>query len=177
MSASAAPSDSHAPAGLAVDIARDGGAWPDWAEALAETAARRAHDRALAALDGSLPEAGAAVSILLADDAVLHRLNREYRGQDKPTNVLSFENDADPPPGAPLFWGDMALAWETLAREAAEQGKSERAHATHLVVHGMLHLMGYDHEDEQEATEMEGLEIAILERDFGVANPYAEETA
>lgn len=174
------PSDSPPPdtsPPLLVEIARDGGDWPGWAAEVAEAAARRAHARVLTAIGETLPEAGAEVSILLTDDAALHRLNRDFRGKDKPTNVLSFENGEVPLPGMPLFWGDMALAWETLAREAAAQGKTTRDHATHLVVHAMLHLMGYDHEDAAEAAAMEALEVAILESEFGVANPYAEETA
>jgi probable rRNA maturation factor len=90
---------------------------------------------------------------------------------------LSFPHEDGPMEGERLFLGDMALAWETLAREAAEMGKSDRDHATHLVVHGMLHLMGMDHEDDAEAAEMEALEAAILARRFGIENPYEEETA
>ncbi|MEQ8605102.1 MAG: rRNA maturation RNase YbeY [Marivibrio sp.] len=166
--------DAAAPiAPLEADVLPESDGWPDWAVAVVKAAAAAAYaDAALAD-----PPPPAQVAVLLADDAALRRLNREYRGQDAPTNVLSFPNDDEPPDGEPLFLGDMALAWETLAREAAAMGKSDRDHATHLVVHGMLHLMGMDHEDDDEAAEMEALEIEILARRFGIENPYEEETA
>lgn len=116
----------------------------------------------------------AEVSILLTDDAAVRILNREYRGQDKPTNVLSFaaldDEDGYPPEGpAPL--GDVILAIETLQREATEQGKDVRDHFIHLLVHGCLHLLGYDHENDKDAATMESLEIQIL-KGLGLANPY-----
>lgn len=158
---------------LIVDVLQEADGWPDWSAPTVEAAARAAYE------DGaeSDPPPAAEVAVLLADDATLQRLNRDFRGKDKPTNVLSFPNDDEPMEGERLFLGDMALAWETLSREAAAQGKSERDHATHLVVHGMLHLMGMDHEEDAEAAEMEALEAAILAARFGIDNPYAEETA
>jgi probable rRNA maturation factor len=106
------------------------------------------------------------VAVLLADDARLHELNRAYRGKDAPTNVLSFASAADGQ------LGDIALAFGVCQREAAEQGKSLAAHLQHLTTHGVLHLMGYDHEDAREAAAMEAKERAIL-AGLGLADPYA----
>ena len=115
---------------------------------------------------------GAEVSLLLCDDARIREINREWRGLDKPTNVLSF-------PAAPRALlakspavGDIAIAYETVAREAVDEGKTFRDHYMHMVAHGFLHLLGYDHETDAEAEEMEGLEISILSA-LGVADPYA----
>ncbi len=115
---------------------------------------------------------GAEVSLLLCDDARIRDINREWRGLDKPTNVLSF-------PAAPRIMlakspavGDIAIAYETVAREALDEGKTFRDHYMHMVAHGFLHLLGYDHETDAEAEEMEGLEISILSA-LGVADPYA----
>ena len=102
--------------------------------------------------------------VVLANDRLQRRLNRDFRGADKPTNVLSFA-------GAPEGLGDVVLALETVAREARTQGKSLADHVAHLVVHGVLHLMGYDHETRREAARMERLEARILDR-LGIADPY-----
>jgi probable rRNA maturation factor len=116
----------------------------------------------------------AVLSVLLCDDATIGRLNGQWRGQRKPTNVLSFP--APPLQGVvrdekiPL--GDIAIAYETLAREAEENGKTVSEHLSHLVVHGFLHLLGYDHHMDDEAERMERLERDILAR-IGVADPYA----
>jgi probable rRNA maturation factor len=118
---------------------------------------------ARAALDGRR-DAGT-VTFALGDDALLRRLNREFRGKDKPTNVLSF------PAGAAGTLGDVALAFETCAREAHAQRKDLGAHVRHLVVHGTLHLLGYDHETDAEAFAMEARERRVLRR-LGVADPY-----
>jgi probable rRNA maturation factor len=114
---------------------------------------------------------GAEVSLLFCDDAAIRALNRQFRGQDKPTNVLSFPAP-DPIETAP-FLGDIAIARETVAREALEQGKSLGQHCRHMIVHGFLHLLGYDHEDDEEAEAMEAMEIRILRR-LGVDDPYRE---
>lgn len=121
------------------------------------------------------------VSIILTDDAGIQALNREYRGKDKPTNVLSFPQieDWSAAPSATeersalpvLILGDIVMARETIAREALEQNKSFEDHAVHMLVHSILHLLGYDHEIESEAEAMEALEIEIL-RGFGIKNPY-----
>ena len=111
------------------------------------------------------------VSVLLCDDAEIRGLNRQWRGKDSATNVLSFP--APPGPGASLHLGDIAIAYETVAREALEEGKPFAAHLAHMAVHGYLHLSGYDHEDDDEAEEMEQLEREILTA-LGVSDPYAE---
>lgn len=122
----------------------------------------------------------ATISVLLTDDRAMQALNREWRGQDKPTNVLSFpatetragETPRAEFPGVPLELGDIALGFEICRREAAAQSKPFRHHVEHLVVHGVLHLLGYDHQDEAEAERMEGLETRILSA-LGIPDPYA----
>jgi probable rRNA maturation factor len=104
-------------------------------------------------------------TILLANDRKLRALNRDFRGKDKPTNVLSF-------PGADDYAGDIALAYGVTKKEAKAAGKTMASHATHLVVHGVLHLAGHDHERPKEARAMESLEVKILER-LGISDPYA----
>jgi len=115
---------------------------------------------------------GAEVSIVLADDALLHELNAKWRGIDKPTNVLAFPAEGgETPPGAPRLLGDVVIAFETVAREAEAQGKLLAHHLRHLIVHGLLHLLGWDHEDPAEAERMEAFEVAILQH-FDVPDPY-----
>lgn len=115
------------------------------------------------------------VSLVLADDALVRRLNRQWRRIDAPTDVLSFPADDDGlATNAPWLLGDVILAFETVSRAAAEQGKPLADHLRHLVVHGVLHLLGYDHEKPAEAEEMEALETRALAR-LGVADPYAAE--
>jgi len=146
-------------------------ACPD-AAALAETAAGEVLARAAG------PYAGVPLilGVILTEDAEQRRLNRTYRGTDAPTNVLAFAL-ADPasamPAGAPILLGDVVLAFETVAREAAEQHKPLAGHLSHLVVHGVLHLLGFDHENDTEAAIMEGREVAIL-RTLGVPDPYRD---
>lgn len=110
-------------------------------------------------------------SILLTDDAKLKELNAQFRGKNKSTNVLSFPASQDGP-----YLGDIAIAFGVTAGEAKDGGKPLATHATHLVVHGVLHLLGYDHERDREAREMEALEIRIL-AELGIANPYAAHSA
>ena len=114
------------------------------------------------------------VSVVLATDAYVKKLNRKYRAQNKPTNVLSFPSFADTPlePG-PILLGDVILAFETSRREARTEKKSLHAHANHLVVHGVLHLLGYDHVVERDAQKMERLERLTL-KGLGIADPYAD---
>jgi probable rRNA maturation factor len=136
-----------------------------------EWLASRAAEAALAALPA--PEADLEATLLLTDDASVQELNRLWRGQDKPTNVLSFPADVESPAGEPRHLGDIALAYETVAREAASEGKALADHMAHLVVHGVLHLLGHDHETEVEAEEMERIETAALAA-LGIADPYRE---
>lgn len=153
-----------------------------WAEALpqVEDLGRRAVLATLAAgADEATVPLGQPVeiSLMLADDATVRDLNRTWRGKDQPTNVLSFAalddlSDVPPVPGQPLLLGDVILAFETCAAEAREQGKTLADHFGHLVVHGVLHLLGWDHEEEAEATAMEAAETAIL-AGLGIADPYA----
>ena len=148
--------------------------WPQgqW-EALAERAAE-----GLAQVTPELANPRLSASLLFTSDEEIHALNREWRQRDKPTNVLSFpmlareELLALPAEGPPELLGDVALAHETCAREAAEMGVPLEHHAAHLIVHGLLHLAGYDHETgEAEAEAMEALETKALAL-MGIANPY-----
>jgi rRNA maturation RNase YbeY len=120
-------------------------------------------------------------AVITGDDEEIHALNRDYRGMDKPTNVLSFANldsetadDELAQTDMPFALGDVIIAWETMEREAIEQNKKFLDHLRHMMVHGTLHLLGYDHMDDEEAHEMESLEIKILEK-INVENPYAEQ--
>ncbi len=157
-----------------LDVSMDAD-WPpstDWAD-LAERAAE-----ATAAVAPELANPRLSASLLFADDAEVRTLNRQWRAKDKPTNVLSFPmlERADllalAPDGPPELLGDVALALETCAREAAEKGVSLQDHAAHLIVHGLLHLAGHDHETSPEdATAMEALEIKALAL-LAIADPY-----
>ena len=129
-----------------------------------------AHRAAQAALDDAKVTDGE-VSILLADDAKVRELNRNYRHKDQPTNVLSFPSEDKTESGA-RFFGDIALAFETVSREASDEGKRPDAHLSHLVVHGVLHLLGFDHDNERDAEAMEARETKIVTH-LGFADPYA----
>lgn len=127
-----------------------------------------------------LPE-GTEISIVLADDAFIRTLNASYRSKDAPTNVLSFPAQ-ELIPGKPfpitgeemeITLGDVILALETIEREAVEQHKTFEAHVTHMLVHGILHLLGYDHMNDKEADAMESLEVTILHY-LNITNPYEE---
>jgi probable rRNA maturation factor len=116
------------------------------------------------------------ISVLLTNDAHIQRLNYEYRGKDKPTNVLSFEGYDDAtlnllPPSEPILLGDIVFSFDTVQREAVVQNKTFVDHVSHLFVHGLLHLMGYDHEEDEMAEVMEALEVRILHF-FSINNPY-----
>lgn len=131
-----------------------------------------AGDLAIRAAEAALLAAGVCggLAILLADDARLAELNLAFRSKVGPTNVLSF-----PAPQNPEGWlGDVALAYGTCRREAEAQGKRLEHHLQHLVAHGVLHLVGYDHEGDAEAAEMEALEVKIL-AGLGAPDPYAAE--
>jgi probable rRNA maturation factor len=161
-------------AGIEIDMrcARWASQCPDAAR-LVRAAARLALAEGAKAA-GIAYETPVELSIALLDDAEQRRLNRDWRGVDRATNVLAFpawEPGAPAPSDAPRLLGDVTLAAETVAREAADQGKSILDHLSHLVVHGILHLIGYDHLTDCEAAAMEKLEITIL-AELGVADPY-----
>jgi len=128
--------------------------------------------RAIAEATRDLPHeiAGAELSIVLTDDDAIRKINAQWRGKDAPTNVLSFP--AAPVQGAPRLLGDIVIAFETTTREAKDEGKPFAHHLSHLAVHGFLHLLGYDHESDAQADDMERLERDILAR-LGVPDPYA----
>ena len=136
-----------------------------WVKALpdAQSLSLAAAERAL-----QMTQSDGALVVLLTGDAAVKELNARFRNKDKPTNVLSFPAPENPEGHI----GDVALAFGVCAREADEQGKTLAAHLQHLVAHGVLHLVGYDHENEPEAEEMEALERRVLES-LGVADPYA----
>ena len=117
------------------------------------------------ALQGEAPPA---LTILLTNDAKLRALNASFRGYDKPTNVLSFPSASSDEP----YLGDVALGRGVVAREARAQGKTFAAHVAHLVIHGILHLTGHDHEKPKDARVMEALETSLLAK-LGIADPYA----
>ena len=156
--------------------------WPetlDWEARAGEAAAAALALTPYASLADAAPMVE--VAVRLTDDAEVHALNRDFRGKDKPTNVLSFpqvqsdllETMSNSDDGEILL-GDIVLARETCAREAQEKGVSLDDHATHLIVHGMLHLVGYDHMDDASAAAMEAMEVKAL-ASLGIANPYADQ--
>lgn len=162
---------------LSVEIAVE---CEDWRRACPEAAAlaQAAAEAAFGAMAGQsgLPSAERVViGVTLVDDAEQRRLNRIWRGKDASTNVLAFPvaGPEAPPSGAPLLLGDVVLALETVAAEAAAQNKPLADHVRHLVVHGALHLLGDDHEDPAEAEAMERRETAIL-AELGVPDPYRD---
>jgi probable rRNA maturation factor len=157
----------------AIDIKVEAGDWPSPARLRA--LARRALKAALARLAARLaPECE--LSLVFTDDAHIRKLNRAYRRKDKATNVLSFPGPAGPRHTFGPLLGDLVFASPTIAREAAAEGIPLEHHLMHLVVHGFLHLVGYDHENDREAAAMESLETAIL-APLGVADPYGGEAA
>jgi probable rRNA maturation factor len=154
---------------IGIDITVEAGAWP---------AKRTLRSLAKNAVGAVLEEVGAAgigseLSIVFSDDAHIRTLNAGWRGKDKPTNVLSFPAfPVKPGEKLPPMLGDIVLAAETVAREAELEGKPLDHHITHLVIHGVLHLLGHDHENEAEAESMEALERAALAR-LAIPDPYA----
>ncbi|MCF6126488.1 MULTISPECIES: rRNA maturation RNase YbeY [Mesorhizobium] len=151
-----------------IDISVEAGNWPD------EASLTRLVDRAVKAAFAETGVAGRSeLSLVFTDDAHVRVLNAGWRGKDKPTNVLSFP--AFPfVQGGPLppMLGDIVLAAETVAREAALEDKPVENHITHLVIHGLLHLLGYDHETDTEAEAMEAVERTALAR-LAIPDPYA----
>lgn len=163
--------DPEPPGRLQIDIFTEDGDWSVFEPveeaigAVADVVARRF----------DLEDAEAAVA--LSSDERIRALNLAYRGKDKPTNVLSFPSgNVSVPAGSRRLLGDLILAAETVAREAAAEGKPPRHHLQHLVLHGLLHLLGYDHETEPEALEMEALEVELL-AELGVPDPYGAHPA
>lgn len=163
-----APRDAAAESSIDIDVAIEGGAWPD--EAALHALVRSAVD----AVSADLALSGASeLSVLFTDDEQVRVLNRDWRGKDKPTNVLSFPAfETAPGEALPPMLGDIALAYGTVTREATLEGKPFDHHLTHLLVHGLLHLLGYDHEDDAEAEAMESAERRILGR-LAIPDPYA----
>jgi probable rRNA maturation factor len=146
------------------------------AEPDAEAVILRAIETAAAMVEA---ETGAAeLAVMLTDDVGIATLNRNWRGIDKPTNVLSFPalqpSGGREPDDAPAMLGDIAIAYETLRREADEEQKPFDHHLSHLAIHGFLHLVGYDHEKDGEAEVMESLERDILAQ-LGIPDPYADQ--
>ncbi|MEM8656210.1 MAG: rRNA maturation RNase YbeY [Pseudomonadota bacterium] len=153
---------------------------PRWRQAEFETLAKTA-------ITATLDDHGisaATVSVLACDDTRIATLNSDFRDKPTPTNVLSWPEEAlgadeagaaprkpQPDPDDTLSLGDIAIAYDTCAREASEQGKPFSAHVTHLLVHGTLHLLGYDHIRDPDATRMETLEVEILGK-LGLPDPY-----
>ena len=151
---------------LSVDLAVEDPSWTALGDL--QTLVERAVEAALAEA-GIAPDDAAELSVLFCDDATIQGLNRQWRGQDKPTNVLSFPTEG---PGAEVMLGDIAVAYGTVRREAEADGKTIADHVSHLVIHGTLHLLGEDHEDAAEAEAMEELERRAMAR-LGLPDPYA----
>jgi probable rRNA maturation factor len=155
-----------------LDIAVEHDNWPD-----SESLIRRCVMAALKYCKTDTQGRPAELSIVLSDNDNVQDLNRDYREKDKPTNVLSFPALDSEGPGflvlepGPLHLGDIILAYGVVEAEAKDQNITFEDHLSHLIIHGVLHLIGFDHIDDDEAEEMEAVEITILS-DFGIANPY-----
>ena len=143
----------------------------------AEAVIHRAIEAAAEIADADV--ADAELAVMLTDDTGIRTLNNNWRSIDKPTNVLSFpalQSTGNEPTDAPRMLGDIAIAYETTRREADEEQKPFDHHLSHLAVHGFLHLIGYDHENDADAEDMEALEREILEH-LGIPDPYADRIA
>ncbi|MDJ0930882.1 rRNA maturation RNase YbeY [Breoghania sp.] len=153
---------------IEIDLTSNVDGWPD--EAILAPLAARAFAAARCEADlRYFP--GSELSLVFSDDAAVQILNRDYRNKDKPTNVLSFPGgDEEGPVFGPLL-GDIVLARETVMREAKASGRGFDEQLVHLIIHGILHLFGYDHQIDEEAVIMEGLETRIL-ASLGIADPY-----
>ncbi|CZT33999.1 rRNA maturation RNase YbeY [Rhizobium sp. 9140] len=161
---------------LELQVSAEEGGWPD--EAMLEASSTRILEHAAAFLareEGQpFPTTPPELSLVFTSDAEIRSINAEWRSQDKPTNVLSFPAFPVVPGGMPgPMLGDIVLAWETLVRESEDLGKPFDDHLTHLLVHGFLHLFGYDHLETEEAEQMEQLETRILSG-LGVSDPYGD---
>ena len=157
---------------ITLDIMIEAGDWGRLEDA--EALAQKAAEAALAVTYEASGDFEA--SVMLTDDARIQELNRTWRAKDKPTNVLSFPAPEQPGATGPRHLGDIALAYESLVRESEEESKELAHHFAHLMVHGVLHLLGYDHEVEAEAEIMEGLEVKALAT-LGIADPYRDMAA
>ncbi|WP_077962571.1 rRNA maturation RNase YbeY [Ensifer adhaerens] len=163
---------------LDIQISVEEGNWPDEGALLAFSSPVLEAAAAFLATEEKqpLPKNPPELSLVFTDDASMRAINAEWRNQDKPTNVLSFPAFPVTPGAMPgPMLGDIIVAKETLEREAVELEKSFDAHLTHLLVHGFLHLFGYDHMEDDEAERMEGLETRILAR-LGLSDPYGDRT-
>ncbi len=163
---------------LDIQISVEEGNWPDEEALLAFSSPVLEAAAALLASEEKqpLPKMPPELSLVFTDDASMRAINAEWRNQDKPTNVLSFPAFPVTPGSMPgPMLGDIIVARETLEREAVELEKSFDQHLTHLLVHGFLHLFGYDHMEDDEAERMESLETRILAR-LGLSDPYGDRT-
>lgn len=163
-------------ASIDIDIAVEAQGWPEEAalKVLAVRAVQAAADLLEEECAQPFPDPATELSILFTGDEVVARLNSEWRGRDKPTNVLSFPAFPVIPGAMPgPMLGDLVLARETIEAEARAMGGAFDAHLTHLIVHGFLHLLGYDHVEPAEAEEMEAIETRILAR-LGLSDPYKD---
>jgi probable rRNA maturation factor len=161
---------------LDIQLGVESGSWPDEAalEGFAERILEHAAGHLATKAGQSFPAEPIEISLVFTNDDAIRSVNREWRNQDKPTNVLSFPAFPLLPGGQPgPMLGDIVLAEETLRREALDLGIPFDDHLTHLLVHGFLHLFGYDHMTDEEAAVMEGLETRIL-AELGLADPYRE---
>ena len=157
-------------ADLDIDVMVEAGGWAD--EAALRALVERAVPAAFAEADVEGGE-GVELSLVFTDDEAIQKLNAEWRDKDKPTNVLSFPAfPVEPGDPLPPMLGDIVLAYETVVREAELEQKPLENHITHLIIHGLLHLLGYDHETDDEAEEMEALERRALAR-LAIPDPYA----
>ncbi len=152
---------------LAIDIAVEHEDWSTLGDL--DALVRSAVEVSLAVADADVPD-DAELSLVLCDDAFIRDLNQRWRGKDKATNVLSF------PSADPAMLGDIIVAYETCVREADDEGRPLADHLVHMIVHGVFHLVGFDHEDDDEAEDMERLETLALAR-LGIASPYVVEAA
>lgn len=160
---------------LEIDVSIPCQAWSESLPAPEELCRKAAMSAFRAAFSEDEPPSE--VSLVLADDGLVQSLNLSYRGLDKPTNVLSFameEGGGQRSSGAPRLLGDVILAFETVSAEAAEEGTPLADHLCHLVIHGMLHLLGHDHQTEAQAQIMEDMEVQALSR-LKIDNPYGAE--
>ncbi len=170
--------DEDQPPSIEIDLSVED---PRFAEAVADLPAfvRRVVETALA-VDGSAVRAPLELSVRLVDDAAIRTLNARHRGRDRATDVLSFPilhpHELAPALAGsrPVLLGDIVVAYDTVARDAAAAGRALGAHLAHMLVHGLLHLLGHDHREPEEAVRMEALERRILAR-LGLPDPYADE--